>query len=231
MHPKILKLCGWSGAVAVVLIGLSFWGAGFIPIPSPSQTAAQTAQMMIENKFQIRIGMIVSMISSGLLVPYAVALTIQMRRIEGNHSPLAYIQLGAGSLLALEFIYLIFFWQAATFRPERSPELIQLLNDMAWIPFVGLSSTLILQAFVFGVAVLIDNRVKPIFPRWLGFFSLFSGFMFIPGTFNVFFLSGPFSWNGLIAIYIPAVIYLFWTVFNCIYLVKAVDHLVEEEGL
>lgn len=222
MNRTILTLCSWSGLVAVLLIGFSFWGAGFIPIPSPSLSSTETAALIIENRNAIRTGMIISMMASGLLVPYAVALTIQMRRIEGEHSPLAYIQLGAGSLLALEFIYLLFFWQTATFRVDRSPELIELLNDMAWIPFVGLSSTLILQAVVFGIAILAYRHSSAIFPRWLGYFSLFSAFSFTPGTFNVFFMSGPFSWNGIIAIYVPAIIYLIWTGLNCWYLAKAV---------
>jgi len=47
MNPFILRLCGWSGAVAVVLIGLGFWGAGFIPIPSPNDSAEETARLII----------------------------------------------------------------------------------------------------------------------------------------------------------------------------------------
>lgn len=225
MNHFILKICSWSGLVAVILIGLSFWGAGFIPIPPPNLSSMQTAALIIENRNAIRFGMIVAMAASALLVPYAVAMTIQMRRIEGEHSPLAYIQLGAGSLLALEFIYLLFFWQVATFRVDRAPELIELLNDMAWVPFVGLSSTLILQALVFGVAILAYKSSTAIFPRWLGYFSLFSGLSFVPGTFNVFFMSGPLAWNGIIAIYIPATIYLIWTAVNCLYMAKAVDNM------
>lgn len=206
MNKLVLKLCSWSGAVAVVMIGLGFLGAGFVPIPSPSLSAAETANLIMENRHAIRVGMIVSMVASALLIPYAVMMCIHMRRIEGRHSPLAFIQLGAGAILALEFIYLLFFWQVATFRVDRAPELIELLNDMAWVPFVGLSSTLIMQAMVFGIAILLDSGKSPIFPRALGYFSIFSGISFVPGTFNVFFMSGPFSWNGIIAIYLPAII-------------------------
>lgn len=230
MNPTILKCCGWSGPSAVFAIGMSLWLAGFIPIPSPSLDAEQISGIIIADKNVIRAGMILAMMASAFLLPFSAAISIQIRRIEGRYPVLAYTQLGLGAILVLEFIYLLFFWQTATFRVDRAPELIQLLNDMAWIPFVGLSSTLIMQAAIVGLAILIDGREAPVFPRWLGFFSLFAAFMFLPGSFNVYFLRGPFSWNGLIAIYIPSVIFFTWSILIGKYLVKAVDSLREEEN-
>jgi hypothetical protein len=232
MNTKILKLCGWSGIACIVLMAIGFAViAGFIPPPAPSDSAEQTARLFIDNRNAIRIGMILSMAASALLMPFAVAITLQMRRIEGPHSALAFIQLGMGAIFVLEFIYLIFFWQAATFRVDRTPELIQLLNDMAWIPFVGLSSTLVVQAAVFGWAILLDKRATPIFPRWLGYFNLWAALMFVPGTFNVFFLHGPLAWDGWLAFYFPVAVFVIWMVVLSIYLVKAVDHQVREELL
>ena len=229
MNHKILKLCAWSGIMFVVLIGLGFGVmASFVPPPSPADTAAQTAQFFIEHKQGVRFGMIVSMVASSLLLPYAVAMTIHMRRIEGPFPALAMIELGMGALFVLEFIYLLFFWQAATFRVERAPELIQLLNDMAWIPFIGISSTLIMQAMVFGWAILIDKRPTTIFPRWVGFFNLWAGVMYVPGTFNVFFLTGPLAWDGWLAFYLPIVVFVLWMIVNSIYLAKAADNMRDE---
>ena len=225
MNYTISKLCAWSGIAFTVLIGLGFAVlAGFLPPPAPSDTAAQTAQLFIEHKNGIRFGMIVSMVVASFLMPYTVAISLQMRRIEGPFPALSLIQFGNGALFVLEFIYLIFFWQTATFRVDRAPELIQLLNDMAWIPFIGISSTLIMQALVFGWAILIDKRATPIFPRWLGFFNLWSALMFVPGTFNVFFLNGPLAWDGWLAFYVPIAVFVFWMIFNSIYLAKAADH-------
>ncbi len=231
MNPTILRLCGWSGVAAMVLMGIGFaFMAGFIPPPPPSDSIEQTAHLFIENRYAIRGGMIISMVASAFLMPFAVAITLQMRRIEGRYSALAFIQLGLGAIFVLEFIYLIFFWQVATFRVDRAPELIQLLNDMAWVPFVGLSSTLVGQAAVFGWAILIDSRAKPIFPRWLGYFNLWAALMFVPGTFNVFFLKGPLAWDGWLAFYFPVAVFVVWMILLSIYLVKAVDHQIEEES-
>jgi hypothetical protein len=232
VNAQILRLCAWSGLAAIVVMAVGFGAvAGFIPPPSPDDPAQETADFFNDNQSSIRFGMILSMVASALLMPFAVALTVQIRRIEGRHSPLAWINLGLGSIFVLEFIYLLFFWQTATFRDDRTPELIQAFNDMAWIPFVGLSSTLILQCIVVGVAILLDRRSEPIFPRWAGYFNLWVALMFTPGTFNVFFKDGPLAWDGIIAFYMPIAVFVVWMCVMPWLLNRAVDQQVtEEEG-
>jgi hypothetical protein len=202
--------------------------AGFIPTRSPSQSVVETAQFIIDNTTRIRWGTILCMFSSSLLMTYAVSMAIHMRRIEGRFPALAMIQFGLGALFVLEFIYLLFFWQTATFRADRAPELIQLLSDMAWIPFVGLTSTAFMQVSCFGIAVLMDRRKRPIFPRWLGYYNLWVALMFTPGTFNVFFHNGPLAWNGIVAWYLPLIVFASWLIINPIYLSKAVDGMEDE---
>ncbi|QLL06230.1 hypothetical protein [Mycobacterium vicinigordonae] len=224
MNRIVHKCCAWSGAMCLVAMLVGFvLIAGFIPTRSPGENASEVAQFIIGHRTRIRWGLIVCMLSSSLLMMYAASMAIHMRRIEGRHPALALIQFGMGALFVLEFIYLIFFWQTATFRVDRSPELIQLLNDMAWIPFVGLTSTAVVQVACFGIAVLLDTGEHPIFPRWLGYYNLWVALMFTPGTFNVFFHSGPLAWNGILAWYIPLAVFATWLVINPIYLSRAVD--------
>jgi hypothetical protein len=232
MNIPAMKLSAWSGIAFLVLIGIGFWAlAGFIPPPSPHDTAAQISRQFHGNETGIRFGMIISMFASGLLGPFVAQITIQMRRIEGRHSILAFTQLALGAIFGLEFIYLIFFWQTAAFRPERSAAIIQSLDDMGWIPFVGLSSTNVLMPIVLGWCVLADKRAKPIFPRWFGYFNIWAGLMFTPGSFNVFFHTGPLAWNGLIAFYIPVAIFAIWCIVVSLQLVKAVEQQVADNEL
>jgi hypothetical protein len=230
MNRTVHKLCAWSGTLCLITMAIGFiLIAGFIPTRSPAEGATEVAQFIIDNRTRIRWGMILSMFSASLLMTYAVSMMVHMRRIEGRHSALAFIQFGLGAIFVLEFIYLLFFWQTATFRVDRAPELIQLLNDMAWIPFVGLTSTAVLQVACFGIAVLLDRRQRPIFPRWLGYYNLWVALIFTPGTFNVFFHNGPLAWNGIIAWYIPLAVFATWLVINPIYLSKAVDTMEDDE--
>jgi hypothetical protein len=224
MNRTVHKFCAWSGTLCLVTMAIGFiLFAGFVPTRSPGQNAVETAQFIIGHRDRIRWGMILCMFSSSLLMTYAASMAIHMRRIEGRFPALAMIEFGLGAIFVLEFIYLLFFWQTATFRVDRAPELVQLLNDMAWIPFVGLTSTAVMQVACFGIAVLIDRRERPIFPRWLGYYNLWVALMFIPGTFNVFFHNGPLAWNGIIAWYLPLAVFATWMIINPIYLAKAVD--------
>ena len=229
MNVPAMKLSAWSGIAFLVLIVIGFWAlAGFIPPPSPQDSAAQISAQFRGNETGIRFGMIISMFASGLLGPFVAQITIQMRRIEGRHSILAFTQLALGAIFGLEFIYLIFFWETAAFRPERSAAIIQGLNDMGWIPFVGLSSTIVLMPICLGWCALADKRPNPVFPRSFGYFNLWAGLMFTPGSFNVFFHTGPLAWNGLFAFYIPVAIFAIWCVVVSLQLIKAVDQQVAE---
>ena len=132
----------------------------------------------------------------------------------------------------LEFLYLLFFWQTATFRADRDPKLVELLNDMAWIPFVGLTGTAATQVAAFGVAILIDHRPIPVFPRWLGYCNLWVALIFCVGTFNVFFKTGPLAWNGLLSWWLPVLVFAVWLVVVTVYLLKAIDsHINETDAL
>ena len=231
MNRTIHKLCAWSGAVCLLIMLIGFVGlARFIPTPSPNMTTAETGRLFVQDATTIRWGMILSMVAATLLVPFAVSIALQMRRIEGRQPALAAIEVLLGTLFSFEFIYIIFFWQAATFRADRAPELIQLLNDMSWIPFIGITGTLFLQVLVFGIAILLDKRQQAVFPRWLGYYNIWCAIMFLPGTFNVFFKTGPLAWNGLVAFYIPVGVFGTYLLINSVYLSRAVDTQVEEEA-
>lgn len=230
MNRRVHKFCAWSGTLCLILMAIGLIAiARFVPTPSPGQSAVETAQFIIDNRTRIRWGMILGMFASSLLMTYAVSMATHMRRIEGRFPALAMIQFGLGAIFVLEFIYLLFFWQTATFRVDRAPELVQLLNDMAWIPFVGLTSTAVLQVASFGIAVLLDRRARPIFPRWLGYYNLWVALMFMPGTFNVFFHDGPLAWNGIIAWYMPLAVFASWMIINPIFLSRAVDTMNDDE--
>jgi uncharacterized membrane protein len=101
-------------------------------------------------------------------------------------------------------------WQVATFRPERDIAFIALLNDLAWICFIGIVSTTVVQVFVTGVVMLQDHRPTPTFPRWMGYFTIWAAIVFSPGALCVFFKSGPFAWNGLFAWWLPLGVFAAW---------------------
>lgn len=133
-----------------------------------------------------------------------------MKRIEGQSSPLAYAQLALAALIIIEFIFPLYFLQAAAFRPGRSPETLQAYSDVGWLLFVGVVCTAVLQFLLLAVAILVDDRAEPIFPRWFGYFTAWCAIAFAPGSLCVFTQDGPFAWRGLFCWWIPLTAFGVW---------------------
>ena len=206
------RLCAYSGPIMIVLFCIGFWFvAGLIPPPSPSSPAAQVAQFYAHNQTRIRIGLVISMLGAGLALPFPVAITLQLRRIEGSSSPLSWVNLICGLFNTPLFVFPMFGIAAATYRPlERSPEITQALSDLGWLPLVGFGAPAILQSIVIGMAVLGDRRPQPVFPRWVGYFNIWCALLFLPGLLVICFQSGPFAWNGVFAFWLPLTIFGSW---------------------
>jgi hypothetical protein len=208
----------------IVLWLLGFWVfAGFIPLPVPNTTGEAVQEYYRAHTNSIRFGMMLTTTGSALLAPFISAISVQLRRIEGRNAPLAYTQLALGAILVLEFIYPPFVMQGIAFRPDRPVALVLAMYDMAWLTFVGVVSTAILQMLVVGIAILRDGRAEPILPRWLGYLSLWAGILLCPGSVLVFFHDGPFAWNGIFAWWIPAVVFVTWIGSITVMLLKAIS--------
>jgi hypothetical protein len=215
--------CVWSGIAFAVFFTLGFWPIShFMPPPSPTMDAAEVASMYAANTNQIRFGLLVMMGSSGLILPFTVAIAAQMKRMEDAPTTLTYLQLVSGALGTMFFIVPCVLWSVAAFRPERSPELIQLMNDAGWMLFLMPFTTFIVQNFAIGIAILGDTSAQPVFPRWLGFFNFWVAVLFIPGGLLTFFKTGPFAWNGLLAFWVPFVVFFTWYIVMFVFMRQGV---------
>lgn len=224
IHPGTQRALVWCGPVFVVLFLIGFGGlVGWIPPRAPSETPEQIAAIFRADTDRIRFGLVLTSLCSALLLPYFAVLSTQMKRMEGRHSPLAYLQMTAGALAVIEFIFPVMIWQTAAFRPERSAELLGMLHDLGWLPFLGIVSTAVVQGIAIGVAVLQDRAAEPVFPRWAGYFNIWVILMLLPGGVIVFFKSGPLAWNGLFAWWLVLIAYFLWIVVNTVLLLRAIN--------
>jgi len=215
-------ICAYSGFIFMVLFLGGFWViAGFVPPPPPGNTAEKTARFFQQNTIRIRVGLWVTMVGCALVASWTVAVSAQLRRIRGAEV-LAQLQLILGSLLTIEFLIPLMMWQAAAFRPTTDPQIIVGFNDMAWLIFLGLVSTVILQEIVIGVSILQDDREKPLFPRWIGYLSFLTASLTIPGGLIVFFKTGPFAWNGIISWWVLLVAFCIWMIAFTTTLIRAI---------
>lgn len=213
MNTRTQRMCLWCGPLMAIVFFVGFGLiARFIPPPQPALSATEIADLYRQHSLRIRLGVQMAMWAGVLCVPWVIAVGLQMKRIEGRFAPLAYVQIALGLLLPLEFIVPLYFFQAAAYRPERSAEVVQALNDLGWLPFTGLVYTVVAQAIVIGAAILADKRTTPIFPRWAGYFSIWAGLLMAPASLDVFFINGPLAWNGAIAWWVLLVAFFVWLI-------------------
>ncbi|CQD17652.1 hypothetical protein BN1232_03966 [Mycobacterium lentiflavum] len=211
MEARVHRVLIWSGpAMIAVWLGAFLFIAGFIPPSRPSASAAEIVRLYADHSIAIKLGMVISMAGSALLVPWAIAISGQIRRIDGAKA-LADVQMVSCALLSLEFITPIGVWMAVSFRyDDRAPDVTRALHDLGWILFMTVIWSLWVQLLAIAAAILIDRRSEPVLPRWLGYLSLWVAMLIIPAGLVLFFKHGPFAWNGVVGLYIPLTAFVIW---------------------
>jgi len=194
--------------------------AHFIPPPSPLQSADEVVGMFHDHLIGIRLASIFFMFAVAFYFLYSAAISAVIKRIEGPIPPLAYAQLIGGMVALLPFLTSALLWTCAAYRPERVPAIIQMLNDLAWIFLVMPAATGVVQPAITAFAILADKRDVPILPRWVGFFNIWVTIAFLPGVLVGMFKTGPFAWNGLLAFWIVAVVFLIYVTVMTIVMLK-----------
>lgn len=231
MSTSNQRVCLWLGMAMMPLFFVGFAGfAHFIPPPAPDHGARWIADFYAEHRTGIRIGMFISAGAGALLCFLFAVIATQLQRIEGRHATLVHVQLIAGACTVLEFVLPPLFWQAAAFRADRAPATVQALNDLGWLPFLGITGTLIAQQVVIAIAALRDRRPDPVLPRWVGYANLWAAVGIAPASFIVFFHSGPLAWNGVLAWWLVLVDFFAWMCVMAYGLRHAIAHQEREEA-
>ncbi|MGY4103734.1 hypothetical protein ACW2Q0_29860 [Nocardia sp. R16R-3T] len=212
MNIRIYQACAWSGAGFVALFAVGFIVAGFLPPPAPNDSAGQVAALFAGHELRIRAGLQIAWSSSLLFVPFVALLSQLMKQTEGEFAPMAYTQLAAGLGSTLVFVLPLMNLQAADYRPHRSPETVQALADLGWLPFVGAWAVPAAQSIALAVVTLQDQESDPVFPRWSGYFNIWVAVLYVPALFMPFFKSGILGWNGLLPFWLGAAAFFGWIV-------------------
>jgi hypothetical protein len=175
---------------------------GFLPPMSPGMSAGQVAAFYTEHSAMIRFSMITFNLCGILLIPFFMVIVIQIKRMATPSSVLAYCYLSAAATGATVFAVADVFWLVAAYRPERDPQLTLLLNDMAWLMFTAPVGMIVVQNLVLALAVHLDERSNPVFPRWVIGFSLVVAAAMTPAACAVIFRSGPLAWDGAVSFWL-----------------------------
>lgn len=210
MTTGVQRFCALSGPLFAVTLFVGMLMTGLFPPTSPGWSAQHVAEFWSTHTQVRQAGLALMLAGCGLQIPFGSLLAVRLKKIEGRWSPFTYMLLMSAALSVVAIILPVFFFAAASFRPERSPEITQALNDLGWLPFVMNWPAATAMALAFGFGVLADRARTPLFPRWSGYANLWAGFLFVAGGFVVFFKHGVFAWNGLLAFWMVAVFFGAW---------------------
>ena len=187
-------------SVIMLVVFVAF--PGFLPPMSPEMTAQQVADFYAHNTAMIRFSMITFNLCAIMLVPFFMTIMVQMKRMSLPSHVLAYSYLAAASAGATLFAIADIFWLIAAYRPARDPQLILLLNDMAWLVFIAPVGPIVVMNLCLALAVYLDARPQPIYPRWVAPFNVATAAAMTPAVCAVVFKTGPLAWDGVVSFWL-----------------------------
>jgi hypothetical protein len=201
----------WCGPVGIITV-LVGWAvcAGFLPPPSPDLSVDAVAQIWQAHTNLKRLGMIMCVWGGTLYVPFTIAVTILMRRMERGEHILSTVQAALGTLASVFFTVNFIFFEVASFRPDRPAEVTQQIHDLGFIMTFAPAAPFFFQYLVVAVAILQDESHVPLVPRWLAYANLWIAVGVVPGCLLPFFKTGPLAWNGVFTFWIPVGVFVAW---------------------
>lgn len=222
----------WTGPVvgAVLLVAMLAF-PGFWPPMAPTWNAQQVAEFYDDHTAWIRFSQVTFNLCGILILPFFMVIVVQMKRMKTQSHVFAYCYLTAVVSGATIFALSNVFFLVAAFRPDRNPELIMLLNDLAWIVFVAPVGMVVSQFALLAVAVYFDNGPAPVFPRWVGHYSLATAVAMIPAAGAAVFQTGPLAWDGVLTFWLRNGAFAVFVVVMFFVLRRAVLSQAVEEGV
>lgn len=174
----------------------------FSPPMSPTLTPEEVATFFADNVTGILGVVILCNLIACSLVPLFAVTAVQISRIGTSSNVFAYAYMLCVGVGLTAFILADYCWGIAAFRPDREPQLISLLNDMAWFFFIAPVGTMIVANLCLAISIYLDARADPIFPRWVAHFNIVTAILLIPSAFSVLYKTGPLAFDGTLSFHL-----------------------------
>lgn len=203
--------CAWSGLGLIVVVVVGFLLlAGFLPPRHANDSAQQIASYYATHADRVRAGLVLGFLGWTPWAALTAVIAVQLARMQPRRPVLAVVQLITGAagfvFLLLSMIILL----AASFRPERAPEITQALHDLGWFTLFITVPAFSAQALVIGIATLRSDPPVQVYPRWFGYLNIWVAILFVPALMLPFFKTGPLSWQGILVYWLAFVVFFIW---------------------
>ena len=201
----------WIPLLAILVAAFVLF-PGFISPISPRASAAEVAEFYRQDLSRVRYSMILFNWFGVALIPFVLLIAERMRAMAHRTPVLRYCVIGVAGGAPIVFLTSTVFWLLAAFRPDRSPELTLLTNDLAWITFTcGVPFLVALFLFI-ALAIAWDDQAQPVFPRWVAWFNVAMAVAVAPAGFAGLTTSGVFAWDGFVSFWMKNVAFALWIV-------------------
>jgi hypothetical protein len=200
----------WTLVVFYNLYGLLFFVITRTqPPPEPSLEPAQVVQWFDDRHHGLLYGYALVFIVGGATAIMNATLAYSMRRMSVSRA-FAYSYLVIYALATLPGMLIMgVACTVGAMRPDRDPELMSWLYDLAFLSFEGTMGVFLIGSLVWMLAVLLDqNRV---FPRWFAYLNLCNALTEVVVAPAWIFKSGAFAWNGTIAWWVNMGVFVTYT--------------------
>ncbi|KAA0102807.1 hypothetical protein [Mycolicibacterium sp. P1-5] len=225
MNTTGQRILLWTAPPAVALLALAYLlFPVFSPPLSPTLSPDEVAAFFRDNATGVLGVAILCNLIAGSLIPLFAVTAVQISRTATSSVVLTYAYIICVGVGTTAFILADYCWGMAAFRPDRDPELVSLLNDMAWFFFIAPVGTIIVQNLCFALSVYLDERPDPIFPRWAAHFNVATVALLVPSAFSILVKTGPLAWNGALSFTLRLVTFAVYIVVMFLVLRRAVNN-------
>jgi len=213
-------VCYWSIPLFYTLFGLIFVLLGGI-MPPQSPTASVEDVVAYMQSPGLPMGMALLALTLGLASLASGVIVVQMKRMEGVSPALPYAYLTALAVAGVPgCLFPGFVFALGGFRPEYDAQIQVMLYDLGFLSFVGSLGCFVVQYLVFAIAIFLDRRM--IFPRWLGYLTIWALVTELVAVPIWITRTGPFAWDGLLSFWLGTAIFVGWEFCMCVCLYRAI---------
>jgi hypothetical protein len=211
----------------VAYIGL----LGMFPLWPATLSASEVAARYAEHSMSIRLGAVLCSWTAAFQVPMAVAIAVQMARLEKGFPIWATLQLVGGCLATIFAVLPPILWGTAAFSPERTADATNMLHELANIAFITTDQYFIFQFIPIAVMCLArtQDALSP-FPRWFGYLTIWAALIIEVGVVGYLTRVGPFAWNGLFVFWIPLNAFFTWFGILAVLLIRSIKRQARLQG-
>ncbi|HEY1969860.1 MAG TPA: hypothetical protein VGH89_18040 [Pseudonocardia sp.] len=223
MNLRAQRLAAWTGPLLCLLFAIGLIGlAQFVPPPRADASLGDVVRLYSEHSDRLRAGLVLMMIGAGFVASWGSAITTQLKRIEGTHSPMTWTNLACTGANVMVVTIPVMVMIAASFRPDRNPEITQALNDLAWIMFVMVFPPVMVQELAIAIAIL-GNSSQTVYPRWVGYANAWCALLLVPAVLLPFFKTGVFAWHGVFEFWLAGVVFFGWVIMMTVATLGAIN--------